>query len=319
MRNRKLFLFIIAIITFMASGASAVQFSSTYRASINPINYYYSHSGFEVCIMTIGAVIDEDGYNVYVKNIPSAPGDLKLFALSGWDNFYPYTHAAQLRPSSGYPWPGIEYEGIAYTFYIDENGNQSLDSGEPEDTFTLSAGSIEILGFVQNVTVSGGIHPTITWDPVDQDGNEIEYRIRMYPVDESNYAIRSELLFQSEFVQPNASDSFSYTYPGDLFESGETLAIAVEAFETNDNRKVRTSAAHYNWSGVCECDLNSDFRCDMQDWLLFGQDWGRTDCGTPPGSGSLPNDCECDLNTDGRCDMQDWLFFGTDWGRTDCP
>jgi hypothetical protein len=29
--------------------------------------------------------------------------------------------------------------------------------------------------------------------------------------------------------------------------------------------------------------------------------------------------CECDLNEDGICDMQDWLLFGQDWGRTDCP
>jgi hypothetical protein len=29
--------------------------------------------------------------------------------------------------------------------------------------------------------------------------------------------------------------------------------------------------------------------------------------------------CECDLNGDGKCDMLDWLLFGEDWGRTDCP
>jgi hypothetical protein len=29
-------------------------------------------------------------------------------------------------------------------------------------------------------------------------------------------------------------------------------------------------------------------------------------------------DCWCDLNRDGSCDMQDWLLFGEDWGRTDC-
>jgi len=69
----------------------------------------------------------------------------------------------------------------------------------------------------------------------------------------------------------------------------------------------------------CECDLNHDGRCDMQDWLMFGEDWGRTDCGTPAGSGNEPNDCECDLNADGKCDMTDWLKFGEDWGRTDCP
>jgi hypothetical protein len=64
----------------------------------------------------------------------------------------------------------------------------------------------------------------------------------------------------------------------------------------------------------CECDLNADGRCDMRDWLLFGQDWGRTNCNVP----GTPA-CECDLNHDGRCDMRDWLLFGQDWGRTDCP
>ena len=62
----------------------------------------------------------------------------------------------------------------------------------------------------------------------------------------------------------------------------------------------------------CECDLNRDGVCDMQDWLKFGEDWGRTDC-------YFTGDCECDLNYDGVCDMQDWLLFGEDWGRTDCP
>jgi hypothetical protein len=69
---------------------------------------------------------------------------------------------------------------------------------------------------------------------------------------------------------------------------------------------------------VCECDLNDDGKCDMLDQLIFGEDWGRTDCGTPPGSGNPPNDCECDLNKDGKCDMLDQLIFGEDWGRTDC-
>ncbi len=62
---------------------------------------------------------------------------------------------------------------------------------------------------------------------------------------------------------------------------------------------------------ICECDLNHDTRCDMSDWLLFGQRWGATNCNTVP--------CACDLNTDGRCDMRDWLLFGRNWGRTNCP
>jgi hypothetical protein len=68
----------------------------------------------------------------------------------------------------------------------------------------------------------------------------------------------------------------------------------------------------------CECDLNFDGKCNILDWPFFIEDWGRTDCGTPPGSGNPPNDCECDLNFDGTCNILDWPFFIEDWGRTDC-
>jgi len=64
----------------------------------------------------------------------------------------------------------------------------------------------------------------------------------------------------------------------------------------------------------CECDLTTDGKCDMQDWLVFGQDWGRTDCNDPG-----VEECECEITQDGICDMQDWLLFGQDWGRVDCP
>jgi hypothetical protein len=32
------------------------------------------------------------------------------------------------------------------------------------------------------------------------------------------------------------------------------------------------------YGATLDCDLNSDDRCDMRDWLLFGKGWGRTDC-----------------------------------------
>jgi len=63
----------------------------------------------------------------------------------------------------------------------------------------------------------------------------------------------------------------------------------------------------------CECDLNTDGGCDMLDYFIFGQDWGRMDCNDPG------VDCECDLNSDGGCDMLDYFIFGQDWGRMDCP
>lgn len=67
-------------------------------------------------------------------------------------------------------------------------------------------------------------------------------------------------------------------------------------------------------NNACRADISGDGNVDMQDWLVFGEGWGRTDCNAP---GAEP--CRCDLNVDGVCDMQDWLVFGEDWGRTDCP
>ena len=77
----------------------------------------------------------------------------------------------------------------------------------------------------------------------------------------------------------------------------------------------------YSWvcADACECDLNKNGSCNILDYQLFIQDWGRTDCGTPPGSGNPPNDCECDINLDGGCNILDYQLFIQDWGRTDCP
>jgi hypothetical protein len=102
------------------------------------------------------------------------------------------------------------------------------------------------------------------------------------------------------------------------------LVIDASAYATaNHLMRLRMKDSHQRWGladckpfgeDPCECDLNIDGRCDMQDWLLFGEDWGRIDCNQPG-----VECCECDLNGDGRCDMQDWLLFGRDWGEVDCP
>jgi len=66
----------------------------------------------------------------------------------------------------------------------------------------------------------------------------------------------------------------------------------------------------YEYYLICECDLNHDGSCNVFDWFMFIEDWGRTDC---------TGDCECDLNHDGSCNVFDWFIFIEDWGRTDCP
>jgi len=65
-------------------------------------------------------------------------------------------------------------------------------------------------------------------------------------------------------------------------------------------------------SDFCNNYLYTD-NAALRDFLntkQIGGDWE---------SCQLPFICECDINVDGKCDMQDWLLFGEDWGRTDCP
>jgi len=89
----------------------------------------------------------------------------------------------------------------------------------------------------------------------------------------------------------------------------------VRVYDGNrDGTSVADMGAYEYWD-FCACDLNRDGRCNMTDWVLFGQQWGRIDCHS---TNPLVR-CYCDLNDDGRCNMTDWVLFGKAWGRTNCP
>jgi len=110
-----------------------------------------------------------------------------------------------------------------------------------------------------------------------------------------------------------ASDGAEYDNFGDSVSISENVALVGAPFE-DYNGEDSGAAYLFEITDLCECNLNDDGKCDMQDWLVFGQDWGRTDCNDPG-----MEECECDITQDGKCDMQDWLVFGQDWGRVDCP
>jgi hypothetical protein len=117
-------------------------------------------------------------------------------------------------------------------------------------------------------------------------------------------------------AQEDIIESWTYTLNDIPPEGKENVHINLWLFNgvpPSDGKDAEVIIKSFEFIPCCECDLSADGRCDMQDWLLFGEDWGHTDCHDPG------IECECDLNDDGRCDMQDWLLFGEDWGRTDCP
>ena len=139
----------------------------------------------------------------------------------------------------------------------------------------------------------------------------------------------ASVIFQSLFnhpeLPPTAADIIeSWAYSGDVIAlSGEEKAHVnlwlYNGQPPSDGEDVEVIITSFEFIPHCECDLNHDGACNILDYQVFIQDWGRTNCGTPPGKGTPPNDCECDLNHDGKCNILDYQLFIQDWGRTDCP
>jgi hypothetical protein len=92
----------------------------------------------------------------------------------------------------------------------------------------------------------------------------------------------------SHWVKSYLAPGATYTTPGMAYSGYSSPGIYDMAAQVDAGQHIDEADEDNNvlwpvpiWIGVCECDLNHDGRCDMQDWLLFGQDWGRTDCPMP--------------------------------------
>jgi len=216
------------------------EFNTTYKSSIYPLYSYYEYNDTEEQFVSVASTVDTPAYPVLVRNIPDASGDINLFYLDGWSDFYPYTFGYGSRKSADYPAPGPAYEEIEYTFYIDENTNGTLDGAEPTDIFTLPLGTMKKLGFAENINIKAGKYPLITWEGVDFAG-ELFYRIRFFPVDASNHPIMTDLLFESDIIDPSGPNTYKYNYTGNLFDTNDVIAIAIEATETSGRRIINRS------------------------------------------------------------------------------
>ena len=113
------------------------------------------------------------------------------------------------------------------------------------------------------------------------------YVIQTY---EPPYLVAGEYFVDDD---PGEGNGISIVFPKDWFwdEPEEEIELSIDASayaSENHLMRVRMKDSYGRW-GLADCKP-------------FGED-----------------PCECDLNGDGSCDMQDWLIFGDDWGLTDCP
>lgn len=118
--------------------------------------------------------------------------------------------------------PGVAWEGKDYTFFIDDNGNSSLDYGEAFLQCSVPWGAI-IQMDIPAVTVTGGSSPTISWQSVaDAD----RYVINFFELTPQNRL--GNIVFTTVVAEEGTASS-SYTYNGDLFNQYAMLAIGVVA------------------------------------------------------------------------------------------
>ena len=213
---KKKFILIIILSAFLAIAANSdaapignVCVASEYRHYQAPFTHADNY------FMLSWAIVDNNTYNVYLQNVPESSGDILLNPSPLWDDFTPYLFAKGFFS----PTPGAAWEGIDYNFYIEGH----LD----DKTWNIPQGSIQRIGYPSTVTISGGIHPTITWNKV---ADAEWYRVRLFPIVDGNPK-RGDLLDQSGNITDDGSLSYSYKYTGDAFVSYGTLAVAVETYD----------------------------------------------------------------------------------------
>jgi hypothetical protein len=181
--------------------------------------------------------VSDKNFDVYMQNVPGSSGDLKLAYNPNYDLIYQYLFTRGFSTGGGYPSPGAVWE-ITYTFYVDEDRDGVLDLSEPTAAWTIPTGSIRQMGVVQNVSISGGTYPVISWDPVP---NAEYYRVRLFSIESG---VPATLLYQSQnFAAGLASYQFRYT--GNLFQQCQTLAIVIEAWETNQGIGLLNRSRYY--------------------------------------------------------------------------
>ena len=122
--------------------------------------------------------------------------------------------------------PAGDWYETSYQFLVDDGTSSSLFSHANNNIFPMD--------FVDAV-ISGGIHPTITWEPVEFADR---YQIRFFDT------VTGERLFEVQIYE-DGSNLYSFQYLGNLFEEHEKLRIRISARDYDNNQIVNRSTVMY--------------------------------------------------------------------------
>jgi hypothetical protein len=248
------FLFIVPITNTYADTVTGVSLYSDNRVYATPFTTPNTYS------MMAAAQVQFDGdmHNVYLQ-LFQEPSNIKyqtsLDYFSTWATL-PNRQYGKLLPSD-YPPPGSYYEAQGYPqgaiarFYIDTDNDGNFDENLPFEDPSWKmipprpVGTYNQLPVVTNVQITGGIHPTLTWDSVAEAE---KYRVLILGLDAAGNPVADDLKLMTLDV-----DNVPFVYSGDLFASGQSYAIAIEARDYLDQYGlVNRSRYYFQYSAVPE-------------------------------------------------------------------
>jgi|GEM_PF-1035269 hypothetical protein len=226
MRQKKTLL-ILALFLFVLSLTNAYS-DDFYWVQLNSNNNVYDPSYFSVPeqkYMQAAAGTYSNSSHVFVQFNNKSPlqydpiaTNYSLTYLPQWSALFPPWNIYNRNIPTNFPY----YESNNAVYFIDMNNNSAYDSGEPLRFIPARpTGTYSFLDAASNVQITGGIYPTITWDPVADAEN---YRVGIVGFNPDGTPNLSDL----EFIVSGLT-STSYTYSGSPLQYGQSYAFFVEA------------------------------------------------------------------------------------------
>jgi len=230
MKNKFFLIIILSVFLAISANANAAQLTNVqiysefqhFSPQFPSADRYYMEAYAYTDVYT----------SVYLTGVPDC-GVEPLIYEPGWNSPTSYFYNRNFTTGDGYYAPGGDWANRDYTFYIEGN----------LDTKTIHIGNtITKMEVPSCITISDGIHPTITWDDVD---GAVGYRARLFTIGLDGNPDRSFLVDGTATILDTDALTYTYQYTGDAFMNYRTLAVAVESYDTDGqqwlNRSVKYS------------------------------------------------------------------------------